>query len=620
MATNPDQVQVVHHVTGVTEVIPAVPPESQHIQTTFQEVHLPVSQSETVQVIQMDSGDASQGKIYQVITVEQPEGTQNDTQVSQQVSDITPTSTDQMQDVTNTSVAALLESASGVVVHQVQESTPHKELPPGCPAWAARLKECESIGDSYRGYVESEVELDLLLTYHKQQTGTFWGTRQSPSQNKPSKRLMWKSQYVPYDGVPFLNAGSRAIVMECQYGPRRKGGQTKKTTDPSGFKTTCPARIYIKKVRKFPELKVDTGPGVDRKTLRLQQDRAFAILREKPDDIQGVERFYVQLPTTKAHEYHDDPPTHIYGVNINIGGPVAETPLSQRMHPRVADKLRQIVCEGNRNVYHVRKLLRAFVERELFHGETIPEKHNLAYFPTIHDIQNHVHKAVKEINTGVLQVVNTGVPVTRHGAVPLQGPGENTVVNTGVPVTITDGLPASDEQATADAASQLQQQLWQATNEDPQPQTVTVTLTQNPGEENGAVISLVETTLSDGTTQVSNTLSPKTAQLLSQLNPRMFENSQIARIKNDGSDTVTIEMQHIQPAATAEGETLDATAVTSEQQDVPIVTVALPTQSGLSTVEQLLQPQEEDKMQDEPETAVGSIEGTTEQEVTMSVQ
>ena len=67
----------------------------------------------------------------------------------------------------------------------------------------------QKIGDFYRGWVETEVELDLLLTYHKQQTASMWGTRQSPSAGKPSTRLMWKSQYVPFDGSPFVNAGER---------------------------------------------------------------------------------------------------------------------------------------------------------------------------------------------------------------------------------------------------------------------------------------------------------------------------------------------------------------------------------------------------------------------------
>ena len=75
------------------------------------------------------------------------------------------------------------------------------------PPWAARLKGCERIGDSYRGYVHTEAELDILLSMHKEHTNSSWGTRQSPSSQKPSVRFMWKSQYVPYDGIPFLNSG-----------------------------------------------------------------------------------------------------------------------------------------------------------------------------------------------------------------------------------------------------------------------------------------------------------------------------------------------------------------------------------------------------------------------------
>lgn len=83
----------------------------------------------------------------------------------------------------------------------------------------------QKIGDSYRGYCVSETELESILTFHKQQTQSVWGTRQSPSPAKPATRLMWKSQYVPYDGIPFVNAGtshqlltgSTVAVLYCEH-------------------------------------------------------------------------------------------------------------------------------------------------------------------------------------------------------------------------------------------------------------------------------------------------------------------------------------------------------------------------------------------------------------------
>lgn len=71
----------------------------------------------------------------------------------------------------------------------------------------------QKIGEAYRGFCSTEAELEAVLMLHKQQTHSVFGTRQSPSPAKPATRLMWKSQYVPYDGIPFVNAGEpRAAV------------------------------------------------------------------------------------------------------------------------------------------------------------------------------------------------------------------------------------------------------------------------------------------------------------------------------------------------------------------------------------------------------------------------
>ncbi|XP_069589662.1 calcium-responsive transcription factor isoform X3 [Ranitomeya imitator] len=224
---------------------------------------------------------------------------------------------------------------------------PLQPLPPNIPVWARRLRNCEKIGDSYRGYCLSEAELMNILGLHKQHTMSVWGTRQSPSPAKPATRLMWKSQYVPYDGIPFINAGSRAIVMECQYGPRRKGSQPKKGGEseiPAGplYKATCPARIYIKKVKKFPAYRVPTDPKIDKKLIKLEQEKAFNLLKKDLEANEGV--------------------------------------------------------------------LRKFVERELFKPDEIPERHNLSYFPTVNDLKNHIHEAQKALGNGELVYDQETIP------------------------------------------------------------------------------------------------------------------------------------------------------------------------------------------------------------------
>jgi len=86
--------------------------------------------------------------------------------------------------------------------------------------------------------------------------------------------------------------------MECQYGPRRKGSNTKKTREydnqgnaiKKGHRPTCPARIYIKKVKKFPEYRIDVDLNVEGKNVRQAQERALAHLRLAGVESGGEER------------------------------------------------------------------------------------------------------------------------------------------------------------------------------------------------------------------------------------------------------------------------------------------------------------------------------------------
>ncbi|XP_014104833.1 PREDICTED: calcium-responsive transcription factor isoform X2 [Pseudopodoces humilis] len=340
-------------------------------------------------------------------------------------------------------VASLADSASSYILHPQASLTiskkaatrvvedsfpiPLQPLPLNTPAWARRLRNCERIGDSYRGYCVSETELESILTLHKQQTQSVWGTRQSPSPAKPATRLMWKSQYVPYDGIPFVNAGSRAIVMECQYGPRRKGFQPKKSGEQEStsgqlYKATCPARIYIKKVQKFPEYRVPTDPKIDKKIIRMEQEKAFNMLKKNLIDAGGVLRWYVQLPTQQAHQYHEMetsclPPSPSH---LSMSSPEDEeevirdenSTLPSRLHPQVADKIRELVSQGIEQVYAVRKQLRKYVERELFTPDEVPERHNLSFFPTVNDIKNHIHEVQKSLRNGEMVYNSESIPAT----------------------------------------------------------------------------------------------------------------------------------------------------------------------------------------------------------------
>uniref|UniRef100_A0A673T8R1 Calcium responsive transcription factor n=1 Tax=Suricata suricatta TaxID=37032 RepID=A0A673T8R1_SURSU len=335
---------------------------------------------------------------------------------------------------------------------------PLQPLSSNTPMWACRLRSCEKIGDSYRGYCVSETELESVLTFHKQQTQSVWGTRQSPSPAKPATRLMWKSQYVPYDGIPFVNAGSRAVVMECQYGPRRKGFQLKKISEQESrscqlYKATCPARIYIKKVQKFPEYRVPTDPKIDKKIIRMEQEKAFNMLKKNMVDAGGVLRWYVQLPTKQAHQYHEletsclplsPSPFPVSSLEEEETAIRDENcALPSRLHPQVAHKIQELVSQGIEQVYAVRKQLRKFVERELFKPDEVPERHNLSFFPTVNDIKNHIHEVQKSLKNGDNVCNSEIIPAT------LQWTTDNGhILRETVTVTFAEGNSPGDSVST----------------------------------------------------------------------------------------------------------------------------------------------------------------------------
>lgn len=105
-------------------------------------------------------------------------------------------------------------------------------------------------------------------------------------------------------------------------------------------------------------------------------------------------RYYVQLPLPLAHEYHevDDIPMD----------PDEGDSQGQRLNPEVMHKIRELVARGVTGIYTVKHCLKEYVEKELFINLEPPPRHNKSYFPTIIDIQNHIHQAQMALATGAL--------------------------------------------------------------------------------------------------------------------------------------------------------------------------------------------------------------------------
>lgn len=74
--------------------------------------------------------------------------------------------------------------------------------------------------------------------------------------------------------------------MECEYGPRKRSNALKRMAQMHSHKNglkkipnlTCPARLFVKKVRKFPQFRVPLE--ADAKVVRTLQEQSLKLVRQ----------------------------------------------------------------------------------------------------------------------------------------------------------------------------------------------------------------------------------------------------------------------------------------------------------------------------------------------------
>ena len=117
-----------------------------------------------------------------------------------------------------------------------------------------------------------------------------------------------------------------------------------------------------------------------------------------------LSRFYVQFPLEIAHEYHHDDEEMIPHQALSLLPTQVNLGLS-RLDPRVVDKINELVARGVTDIYQVKHGVINFVEKDLFLGgdEPIPARHNKCFFPTVTDLQNHIHQAMLALESGALE-------------------------------------------------------------------------------------------------------------------------------------------------------------------------------------------------------------------------
>ena len=102
-------------------------------------------------------------------------------------------------------------------------------------------------------------------------------------------------------------------------------------------------------------------------------------------------KYFVSLPTEEAH--HQTHPT---------GGMHG---MAQKVHPQVAEKIKELVSEGITDTSSVSRMLRHYVNHHLCQEEK-PNPSDRAYYPTKDDIKNHVYQAKQALQLSKLDQKN----------------------------------------------------------------------------------------------------------------------------------------------------------------------------------------------------------------------
>lgn len=115
-------------------------------------------------------------------------------------------------------------------------------------------------------------------------------------------------------------------------------------------------------------------------------------------------RFYIQFPLEIAHDYHHDDEDMIPNQTLSLL-PTQVNLGSSRLDSRVVNKINELVARGVTDIYQVKHGVVNFVEKDLFLSadESVPARHNKLFFPTVTDLQNHIHQALLALESGTLE-------------------------------------------------------------------------------------------------------------------------------------------------------------------------------------------------------------------------
>ncbi|XP_066016092.1 calcium-responsive transcription factor-like [Pocillopora verrucosa] len=187
-----------------------------------------------------------------------------------------------------------------------------------------------------------------------------------------SHKILWedprdiKGAKIRFTGVPFIILGRK--VFDCQHGKDRKAGEKRKREDAeekAGHKDfvfkkrrflvqdtrkfDCKAQIKMREILFFAEHKIQEDSKKRRETASRNLRKALE---------EGVakyeRRIYIELPLITDHQ------NHFVGEVAGISHPLDE---------KIIKRIHELVAEGVKEIYEMRRHLKIFVKEVLFRDD-----------------------------------------------------------------------------------------------------------------------------------------------------------------------------------------------------------------------------------------------------------
>eukprot|EP00111_Clytia_hemisphaerica_P005170 TCONS_00014898-protein len=265
-------------------------------------------------------------------------------------------------------------------------------------AWITLLDRFELLmnDNRIRGYVEGEKQFlclwesfqsSTMSTFVVRSSDKFYKMANERDENAIQGRILrgkakWsRTPLVQYDGVPFVSIERK--YFGCRLGgterQNARKGQFKTKRNGHSVKVGCPADADVLEVWRVPSLTVPDNIKVNRERRRVKTQLLSHVFEHiRSGDY--VKRFYVTLPLITKHQNHPVLDTNAGRLKI--------------VHPRIIEKIHEIVQQGISEKRVVKYMLEEFVQdiqTEL--GIEIQES-DRSYYPTDRDINNHIRNAL----------------------------------------------------------------------------------------------------------------------------------------------------------------------------------------------------------------------------------